>query len=208
MQLPPSNESCRPQHEGKTSPTEKEAPVKFVCPGDQDLEVIKVGPATITILEDGSETENRFAAVSVTLGPQTPGPTAMWHRLNDTTFYVLKGQMRFYTSESTSSGNPSKSCSSESTGSSEFASNSGTTSRIVKAGDFVVVPRNGVHNFDNPFDEPVTFLNTFTPAYYVSAIRVIASKTKKAVEEGRFPLSREEQLAVMQGWATFPPPVE
>lgn len=54
---------------------QKEKQVKFVCPEDRDLEVIKVGPAVITILEDGCHTENRFGAVKVSLGPNMPG---MW----------------------------------------------------------------------------------------------------------------------------------
>lgn len=176
----------------------KERHVTFVCTEDKDLETIKVGPATIQILEDGSHTENRFGAVTVTLACHTPGPIPMWHRMNDTTFYITKGRLRFFTSSSAPSActnTPHKSESED------------KPFRIVKAGDYVVVPPCAIHNFDNPFDEEAAFLNTFTPAYYIDAIRTIAKKTQKAVDEGRFPLDPEEQLEVMRRWATFPPPV-
>ncbi|KAI6249502.1 hypothetical protein HI914_02741 [Erysiphe necator] len=176
----------------------KEKPVTFVCAGDKDLEIINVGPATIQILEDGSHTDNRFGAVSVTLAPNTPGPIPMWHRMNDTTFYITKGRLRFFISSSAPSSCLNTSCISES---------KERPFRIVKAGDYIVVPPCAIHNFDNPFDEEAAFLNTFTPAYYIDAIRLIAKKTQKAVDEGRFPLDPEEQLEVMRRWATFPPPV-
>ncbi|CAD6500431.1 BgTH12-07608 [Blumeria graminis f. sp. triticale] len=118
----------------------------------------------------------------------------MWHRLNDSTFYILEGQLRFFTSSPGPQDNLGVGART-------------ITSRIVQAGDYIVVPPNAIHNFDNPFDEKVSFLNTFTPANYIDAIRVIAAKTQKAVDEGRFPLDPEEQQEVMRGWATFPPPV-
>ncbi|POS86801.1 hypothetical protein EPUL_002007 [Erysiphe pulchra] len=177
---------------------EKERHVTFVCADDQDLEIIKVGPATIQILEDGSHTNDRFGAVSVALAPHTPGPIPMWHRMNDTTFYITKGRLRFFTSYSAPSA---------STNTALKIKSEERPFRIVKAGDYIVVPPCAIHNFDNPFDEEAAFLNTFTPAYYIDAIRTIAKKTQKAVDEGRFPLEPEEQLEVMRRWATFPPPV-
>ncbi|RKF59125.1 putative cupin domain-containing protein [Erysiphe neolycopersici] len=176
----------------------EERRVTFVCTDDKNLEIIKVGPATIQILEDGSHTDDRFGAVSVTLAPNTPGPIPMWHRMNDTTFYITKGRLRFFTSSSAPSA---------STEISQTLKSENKPFRILKAGDYIVVPPCAIHNFDNPFQEEAAFLNTFTPAYYVDAIRTIAKKTQKAVDEGRFPLDPEEQLEIMRRWATFPPPV-
>ncbi|SZF03283.1 unnamed protein product [Blumeria hordei] len=118
----------------------------------------------------------------------------MWHRLNDSTFYILEGQLRFFTPSPGPQDNLGVSART-------------VTSRIVQAGDYIIVPPNAIHNFVNPLDKKVYFLNTFTPANYIDAIRVIAAKTQKAVDEGRFPLDPEEQQEVMRGWATFPPPM-
>lgn len=120
--------------------------------------------------------------------------------MNDTTFYIIKGRLRFFTSPSAiPTTNTNQSCTTDNIRYSN--------SRIVKAGDYVVVPPCAIHNFDNPFDEEAIILNTFTPAYYIDAIRAIAHKTQKAIEDGRYPLSPEEQQEVMSRWATFPPPV-
>ncbi|RKF55400.1 putative cupin domain-containing protein [Golovinomyces cichoracearum] len=184
-------------HESKSP----EKPVNFVFSDGKNLEVIKVGPATIHILEDGRNTDNQFGAVSVTLGPKTPGPTAIWHRMNHTTFHITKGRLRFFTSPTAPA--TTNGCSR----SSNDQNSDIITTHVVKAGDFIVVPNCAIHQFDNPFDEEVVFLNTFSPAHYINAIRKIARETQKAVEKGRFPLRPEEQLEIMRGWATFPPPV-
>ncbi|TQS34312.1 hypothetical protein Golomagni_05309 [Golovinomyces magnicellulatus] len=184
-------------HESKSP----EKPVNIVFSDGKDLEVIKVGPATIHILEDGRNTDNQLAAVSVTLAPKTPGPTAIWHRMNSTTFHITRGRLRFFTSPTAPATTNGSSTSSNDQDSDII------TTRIVKAGDFIVVPSCAIHHFDNPFDEEAVFLNTFSPAHYIDAIRRIARETQKAVKEGRFPLRPEEQLEIMRGWATFPPPV-
>ena len=45
-------------------------------------EVIKLGPITLTILEDGSNTDNRIGAVSIYLPPHSVGPPQHWHQVS------------------------------------------------------------------------------------------------------------------------------
>jgi len=133
-------------------------------------EVIKMGPITIRILEDGSNTDNRIGAISLTIPGKTPGPILHWHRMHDETFLVTKGRVRFNTDKG-----------------------------IVdtKVGDYVVVPTKAIHTFSNPFDEEAEFFNSFTPAYYVDYLRMLAD----ALKEGG--VMQEKQKAIMAQFATF-----
>jgi quercetin dioxygenase-like cupin family protein len=115
-------------------------------------EILCMGPIKIHILEDGSNTDNRIGAVSLTIPPHTAGPPQHWHRMHDETFLVTKGTVRF---------------------------TSGKTDHDAKAGDYVVVPPKAVHTFSNPFDEEAVFFNTFTPAYYVDYLRLTEKAVQK-----------------------------
>lgn len=137
-------------------------------------EVLKVGPLTIYVLEDGRNTDNRIGAVSLIIPPRTPGPPQHWHRMHDETFLITRGKVRFTT---------------------------GKEHHDAKAGDYVVVPvgKHAVHAFSNPFDEEAEFFNSFTPAWYVDYLRLLA----KISQKGK--MSEEEQREAMAQFATFPP---
>ena len=139
----------------------------------QKGETLEMGPITTRILEDGSKTDNRIGAISLSVAPRTDGPVQHWHRMHDETFLVTKGKVRFTT---------------------------GTVEHDAKAGDYVVVPPKAVHTWSNPFDEEAEFFNTFTPAYYVDYLRLVAAKAR-----GGKPLSQEQQAAAMAQFATFLP---
>lgn len=110
-------------------------------------ETLRVGPIIMHVLEDGSNTDNRLGAISLTIPPHTSGPPQHWHRMHDETFLVTKGAIRFST---------------------------GKKDVDAKAGDYIVVPPRAVHTFSNPFDEEAEFFNTFSPAYYVDYLRLTA----------------------------------
>ncbi len=99
------------------------------------------------VLEDGSNTDNRLGAVSLTIPAHTSGPSQHWHRMHDETFLVTKGMVRFTT---------------------------GSKNVDAKVGDYIIVPPRAVHTFSNPFDEEAEFFNTFSPAYYVHYLRLTA----------------------------------
>lgn len=106
-----------------------------------------MGPITIRVLEDGSNTDNRIGSIILSIAPKTAGPILHWHRMHDETFYVTKGTVRFTTDKG---------------------------EHDAKAGDYVVVPPKSIHSFSNPFEEPAEFFNTLTPAYYVDYLRMIS----------------------------------
>lgn len=45
-------------------------------------EFIMIGPIRLDVLEDGSNTDNRIGAVSITIPAKTPGPTQHWHQVS------------------------------------------------------------------------------------------------------------------------------
>jgi oxalate decarboxylase/phosphoglucose isomerase-like protein (cupin superfamily) len=108
--------------------------------------------------------------MSLTIPGKTPGPLLHWHRMHDETFLVTKGRLRFTTDKG-----------------------------IVdtKAGDYVVVPTKAIHTFSNPFDEEAEFFNTFTPAYYVDYLRMLADAMKGG--QGM----QQTQKEIMAQFATF-----
>jgi len=110
-------------------------------------ETLRMGPIKMRILEDGSNTDNRLGAISLTIPAHTFGLPQHWHRMHDETFLVTKGTVRFTT---------------------------GKKDVDTKVGDYVVVPPRAVHTFSNPFDEDAEFFNTFSPAYYVDYLRLTA----------------------------------
>jgi quercetin dioxygenase-like cupin family protein len=138
------------------------------------IETLKMGPIKIRILEDGSKTDNRIGAVSLSIAPRTAGPGLHWHRMHDETFLITKGTIRFSTVQE---------------------------DHDAGVGDYVVVPPKAVHAFSNPFDEEAEFFNTFTPAYYVDYLRMLAQQAR----EGKGPLTVEQQVEAMKQFATFLP---
>lgn len=70
-----------------------------------------------------------------------------------------------------------------------------------KAGDYVIVPVKSIHAFSNPFLGPAEFINTFTPAYYVDYLRMVAAEMKKS----GWKMGAERQKEIMAQFATFPP---
>lgn len=136
-------------------------------------EVIDLGPMQIRVLEDGSATDNRLGSVLLTLPAQTDGPPLHWHRMHDETFFITKGRVRFVTDKGI---------------------------HDAKAGDYIVVPIKAIHSFSNPFDEQAEFFNTFTPAFYVDYLRLLAQGIAK---NGK--LNEEQHRAIMYQFATFAP---
>lgn len=57
----------------------------------EDAEILQLGAVTCFLLEDGTRTENRIAAVIMMVPPGTPGPPMHWARMHDECFFVTKG---------------------------------------------------------------------------------------------------------------------
>jgi mannose-6-phosphate isomerase-like protein (cupin superfamily) len=112
--------------------------------GPDDGEVVRLGPATMRILEDGSTTGHRLGMGEITLAPRSAGPPQHRHARHDEGFYVVSGTARFTI---------------------------GTVSYDAPAGTLAMIPPGAPHTFANPGDEPLVLLNTFTPDLYVQYFR-------------------------------------
>lgn len=119
-------------------------------------EVLRVGPIVLEVLEDGTNTDRRLAAVRIRVPPHTPGPAQHWHQMHDETFLVEKGTATF---------------------------TSRTAKITAQEGDYVVVPTCAPHTFGNDTDQELVLYNTFSPAFYIDYFRVIAAMVEK---EGKF----------------------
>ncbi|MEU2714458.1 cupin domain-containing protein [Streptomyces sp. NPDC007205] len=112
--------------------------------GPDDGETIRLGPAQIRILEDGSTTGHRLGMAEITLPPHTEGPPQHRHAQHDEGFYVVSGTVHFTVGE---------------------------TTHVAPAGTLAMVPPGAPHTFANLGDEPAVMLNTFTPDLYVQYFR-------------------------------------
>ncbi|WP_330338780.1 cupin domain-containing protein [Streptomyces sp. NBC_00557] len=112
--------------------------------GPDDGETIRLGPAQIRILEDGSTTGHRLGMAEITLAPHTQGPPQHRHAQHDEGFYVVSGTVHFTVGE---------------------------TTHVAPPGTLVMVPPGAPHTFANAGDEPAVMINTFTPDLYVQYFR-------------------------------------
>ncbi|MBD0743769.1 dimethylsulfonioproprionate lyase family protein [Streptomyces sp. CBMA152] len=112
--------------------------------GPDDGETIRLGPAQIRILEDGSTTGHRIGIGEITLAPHTQGPPQHRHAQHDEGFYVVSGTVHFTVGE---------------------------TTHVAPAGALAMIPPGAPHTFANHGDEPAVMLNTFTPDLYVQYFR-------------------------------------
>src|ERR1700729_4328415 len=107
-------------------------------------EVVRLGPPTVRILEDGPTTGHRLGIGEITVAPHSSGPPQHRHARHDEGFYVVSGTARFTV---------------------------GGTSYDAPAGTLAMIPPGAPHTFANPTGEPVVLLNTFTPDLYVQYFR-------------------------------------
>ncbi len=132
-------------------------------------EILQFGLTTIQIVEDGSGTDNRISAISSILPPHVHGPTPHIHLMHDESFYITNGVLRFTV---------------------------GNDQWNAEAGDYVVIPPGASHEFENVSDQPVLFMTTFTPAFYINSFRELA----KANAEGHW--NKETEANVLMRYAT------
>ncbi|KAF9876208.1 hypothetical protein CkaCkLH20_06151 [Colletotrichum karsti] len=128
-------------------------PVKLCT--KENTEKLVLGPMTIYIFEDGTNTDNRIGCMTLELPPGQSGPPMHWHRFHDECFYISKGTVRFTTPDG---------------------------DLDAKEGELMVVPPRAIHTFVNPSEtEPAEFFMTSTPGYYMDYFRMMG----KNVEAGK-----------------------
>jgi len=140
--------------------------------GPLDGEPVDLGSTKMRILEDGSTTDGRLGIAVATLAPHTDGPPQHLHGRHDEGFYVISGTARF---------------------------TSGNDVYDAPAGSLVMVPPKVPHTFENPGDEPMVMLSTFSPAFYVQYFRDVAAM----IASGR-PVTPQSVGEIMARYATTP----
>ena len=112
--------------------------------GPDGGDVIRLGPVTMRIIEDGGTTGHRLGIGEITVAPRTSGPPQHRHARHDEGFYVVSGTARFTV---------------------------GTETYDAPAGTLAMIPPGAPHTFANPGDGPAVILNTFTPDLYIGYFR-------------------------------------
>ncbi|MGH2462969.1 MAG: cupin domain-containing protein [Candidatus Limnocylindria bacterium] len=106
------------------------------------------GPTgTLRFVAPGSVTRRQFGLFRRDITPQGGGADPHFHRTFSESFYVLSGTVRLY---------------------------DGKRWVDATAGDFLYVPKGGIHGFSNDADEPASILILFAPGFarerYFSAL--------------------------------------
>jgi mannose-6-phosphate isomerase-like protein (cupin superfamily) len=94
--------------------------------------------ASMRFVAPGSVTRRQFGLFRRDMKPQAGGPDPHFHRTFSESFYVLGGTVRFY---------------------------DGNAWVDASAGDFLYVPKGGIHAFSNDSDKPASMLILFAPGY-------------------------------------------
>ena len=115
-------------------------------------ELVEIGQISMEILEDGSLTDHRLGVARFGIPPHTAGPPQHKHTEHDEGFLVTKGRLIFLV---------------------------GAEKHEAAAETWVMVPVGAPHSFENPFDEPAEFINTFTPDFYVQYFRDLSDLAKR-----------------------------
>jgi quercetin dioxygenase-like cupin family protein len=92
--------------------------------------------ASTWFVASGAHTRRQFGLFRRDMAPHAGGPDAHYHRTFSESFYILSGTVRVY---------------------------DGATWVEARAGDFLYVPKGGVHAFKADSDEPSSMLILFAP---------------------------------------------
>ncbi|RYD99112.1 MAG: cupin domain-containing protein [Sphingobacteriales bacterium] len=115
------------------------------------------------VLVPGTQTNGSYAIIKMSVPPGA-GPVPHAHPDFEELFFVLEGQLNFYTKEG---------------------------STVVQKGDTVVIPKGGmIHNFKNLADQPAKLLCTVMPAgldqFFTEAAAYLETQPDNATEMKQF----------------------
>jgi len=123
----------------------------------------------------GSMTRRQFGLFRRDMKPRAGGPDAHFHRTFSESFYVMSGTVRVYDGK-------------------EWAEAS--------AGDFLYVPKGGIHAFRNDSDKPASMLILFAPGfgrerYFIELDEIEKSGRQLSDAEWTELLARHDQYMVV-----------
>ena len=122
----------------------------------------------------GDVTNGEFGLFQYDMTPQAGGPGAHFHRTFSESFFILDGTVRLYDGD-------------------------GWVNAV--KGDFLYVPRGGIHAFRNESDAPASMLILFAPAppreeYFKGLAEIADSGRQLTAEEWTEFLARHDQYMV------------
>jgi mannose-6-phosphate isomerase-like protein (cupin superfamily) len=109
--------------------------------------MIPLGPITMIVQEDGTQTRETLGVAEFVVPPHASTPPPHIHHAHEEGFYVLEGELEF---------------------------RAGTETVRAGQGTWVMVPMGAAHTFSNPTDKPARFLNTFTPPHYIGYFEALS----------------------------------
>jgi mannose-6-phosphate isomerase-like protein (cupin superfamily) len=135
---------------------------------------LRLTSAAVRFTATGSHTDGEFGLFRYDMPAGPGGPRPHIHRTFSESFYVLEGAVDVY---------------------------DGVAGVPAAAGDFMYVPRNGVHAFRNGGDGPASMLMLFTPGkprerYFTELAEIAASGRELSPEEWTEVWERNDQYAV------------
>ncbi len=135
---------------------------------------LQLSSASVRFTATGSMTNGEFGLFRYDMPPGPGGPSPHIHKTFSESFYVLDGTVDFY---------------------------DGTAWIAATAGDFIYIPRKGVHAFRNGSDGPASMLVLFAPGaaregYFQELAEIAASGRRLSAAEWTEVWARNDQYAV------------
>lgn len=129
---------------------------------------------SMTFVAPGSVTRRQFGLFRRDMAPHAGGPQAHFHRTFSESFYILAGAVRVY---------------------------DGSAWLEATAGDFLYVPKGGIHAFSADSDEPASMLIMFAPGgprerYFIELDQIRASGRKLTARQWDELWARHDQTMV------------
>lgn len=130
--------------------------------------------ASMSFIAPGSLTRRQFGLFRRDMQPRAGGPDPHFHRTFSESFYVLSGTVRFYNGEAWVDAT---------------------------AGDFLYVPKGGIHAFSADSDEPASMLVLFAPGtarerYFIQTEEIRTSGRKLSARQWTELWARHDQYMV------------
>ena len=140
-------------------------------PAGQSRNITYGSGVVASFIATGANTEGDLGLFQWDMPPNSGGPSAHFHRRFSESFYVLSGTVRLY---------------------------DGTSWISAASGDFLHVPRGGVHAFENKSDAAASMLILFAPGaprerYFTELAELAASGRTLSDEERVEFLARHDQ---------------
>jgi mannose-6-phosphate isomerase-like protein (cupin superfamily) len=132
------------------------------------------GPSSMSFVAPGRVTRRQFGLFRRDMAPHAGGPGPHFHRTYSESFYILFGTVRVY---------------------------DGTEWLEASAGDFLYVPKGGIHAFKADSDEPSSMLILFAPGaarerYFIELDEIRTSGRTLSPRQWRELWARHDQYMV------------